>query len=278
MSQKYEKKIIYDIGMNNGDDTDFYLQRGFNVVGVEANPVLVAELQERFAKEVASKRLHIVGKAISSRAGRARFAVNRVHSNFGTLHDVFVSRNDRMGCESDFIEVECVKFEEVLREYGIPYYMKIDIEGCEMLCLEALRGFVGRPTYISLESCVTTPGCSIRDTIAELRVLRTLGYSRFKYVDQALIPGSTRDLSLEGEVLTYTFPRISSGPFGEETPGTWQSVRSAAIFGMTLRVADDLCGISGRLYSSRGVWRLRRLRHRLTGHLEHWYDLHAALA
>ncbi len=271
-------KIIYDVGMNRGEDTDFYLKRGFNVVGVEANPALVDELHERFAKEVTSGRLHIVGKAINSRSGRARFAVNRVHSNFGTLQDEFVSRNNAIGCESDFIEVECIMFEEVLREYGIPYYMKIDIEGCEMLCLEALRGFGNHPTYISLESCVATPGCGIRDTIAELRVLRELGYSRFKYVDQARIAGSVRHLSLEGEPITHTFPRISSGPFGAETPGSWNSARSTAIRGIALRLVDDLCGHSGRLYGSRGVWRLRRLRHRLTGHLEHWYDLHAALA
>ena len=32
--------IIFDIGMHCGEDTDFYLKKGFTVVGVEANPEL----------------------------------------------------------------------------------------------------------------------------------------------------------------------------------------------------------------------------------------------
>ena len=29
--------IIFDIGMHRGEDTDFYLKKGFTVVGVEVN-------------------------------------------------------------------------------------------------------------------------------------------------------------------------------------------------------------------------------------------------
>ncbi len=30
--------LIFDVGMNNGDDTDFDLAKGFRVVAIEANP------------------------------------------------------------------------------------------------------------------------------------------------------------------------------------------------------------------------------------------------
>ena len=36
-----EKNLIYDVGMSNGDDTAYYLHRGFRVVAIEANPLLV---------------------------------------------------------------------------------------------------------------------------------------------------------------------------------------------------------------------------------------------
>ena len=38
------KGLIFDIGMNNGNDTDFYLAKGFHVVAVEANPFLALQL------------------------------------------------------------------------------------------------------------------------------------------------------------------------------------------------------------------------------------------
>jgi hypothetical protein len=42
MKLKYHPQLIYDVGMNNGDDTAYYLRRGFRVLAIEANLDLVA--------------------------------------------------------------------------------------------------------------------------------------------------------------------------------------------------------------------------------------------
>jgi FkbM family methyltransferase len=44
-------KLIYDVGMHNGDDTAYYLRRGFRVIAIEPNPALVATAAERFRRE-----------------------------------------------------------------------------------------------------------------------------------------------------------------------------------------------------------------------------------
>src|SRR5262249_5480686 len=49
---KYNPGLIYDVGMNNGDDTAYYLRRGFRVVAIEPNPALVATACERFRREI----------------------------------------------------------------------------------------------------------------------------------------------------------------------------------------------------------------------------------
>jgi hypothetical protein len=46
--------LLYDVGMNNGDDTAYYLYKGFRVVAVEADPVLVEAARERFAEPSSS--------------------------------------------------------------------------------------------------------------------------------------------------------------------------------------------------------------------------------
>lgn len=46
--------LIIDVGMHNGQDTAFYLAKGFDVVALEANPVLVDAARIRFASEIES--------------------------------------------------------------------------------------------------------------------------------------------------------------------------------------------------------------------------------
>ena len=270
-------RLVYDVGMHRGEDTDFYLKRGHRVVGIEANPNLVAELNARFKAEISTGQLRIIDKAINSHAGVARFAINQTNSVWGTLRDEFIARNDALGSPSTIIEVECLTFGQIVHEYGMPYYLKIDIEGCDLLCLEALSEFDERPRYVSIETVATAPQRGIADTIAELRLLHRLGYKRFQYVDQAPIANSTHHFSIEGPPLTYTFPAESSGPFGAELPGRWRSFATTAVRGVSLRVIDDFWGHGGWLGSLIGANRSRNLRRRLSGRDSHWYDLHAAI-
>ena len=37
-----DPKLVYDVGVHRGDDTAYYLHKGFRVVGVEANPAMAA--------------------------------------------------------------------------------------------------------------------------------------------------------------------------------------------------------------------------------------------
>ena len=270
------RRLVYDLGMHGGEDTAFYLKRGFEVVGVEANPRLVEMLDEKFAREIRFGQLRIVGKAINSHPGRAKFLVNAV-SVWGTLTEAFAERNAGEGAEAHEIMVECVTFADILREYGMPYYLKMDIEGCESFCLDDLREFSGRPRYISVESRATSPGNGFADTLRELRTLCELGYHRFRYLDQATIPGRTDELTGEGEPIRYTFPEHSSGPFGKDLGHGWHSYAGAAVAGLSLRAVDDVCGQNGRLRGRRGMHRMGRIRARLTGRPEHWYDLHACM-
>jgi len=55
--------------MNNGDDTAYYLSLSFRTVAIEANPQLVEQAKLRFAREIASGRLHILNIGITDREG-----------------------------------------------------------------------------------------------------------------------------------------------------------------------------------------------------------------
>src|SRR3954471_13164175 len=59
--------VIYDFGMNNGDDVEYYLLKCDKVVAVEANSSLCDLAGERFASEIKSGRLTILNVALADR-------------------------------------------------------------------------------------------------------------------------------------------------------------------------------------------------------------------
>ena len=65
--------LIYDVGMHEGKDTEFYLRKGFRVVAIEANPELADKVRNRLSADVESGRLTILELAISDRDGLADF-------------------------------------------------------------------------------------------------------------------------------------------------------------------------------------------------------------
>jgi FkbM family methyltransferase len=267
--------LVYDVGMHLGEDAHYYLTRGYRVIGVEANPILIPALRARFSNEIDAGRLTIVDKGISDTPGTARFAINDKLSIWGSLSRDFIDRNTRRGAPSNFVDIQCVRFDDLLNAHGIPDYLKIDIEGADMLCIDALRRFPDRPQYISIESCVSSPGKGVLDALSEISKLTALGYRKFKFIEQSAIPGtSIAFIAPGGELRTYAFPEHSSGPFGEDIPGEWVNSSTARSQAVRLTANAALLGHKF-LYRALPFRVVRRARWALKGGGDPWYDLHA---
>ena len=78
-----ENTLIFDVGAHIGEDSEFYLRKGFNVVAVEANPALCDGLKQRFADEIDDGRFILVDKAIAEQAGSVAFFVNSTTNAYG---------------------------------------------------------------------------------------------------------------------------------------------------------------------------------------------------
>ena len=129
-------RLVYDVGMNNGDDTAYYLYRGFRVIAIEASPVLAAKGRERFASEIASGQLTLLNIGIAAKSGVMDFWINDYNADWSSFLPEF---GCRLGTPSHQVKVNCVPFIDVLRQYGTPFCLKIDIEGYDDLCLQALE-------------------------------------------------------------------------------------------------------------------------------------------
>lgn len=225
-----------DIGAHAGDDTRFYLDKGFAVVAVEANPVLASEMRQRFSDDIEKGLLTIEPCAIGSTDGSMTFSVHKTQSLFSSLTPNFELRPED---EFDKIEVKCVSAASIFRRHGTPHYLKIDIEGGELAVISALQDFE-KPKFVSIEVSGDIEEC--------VRLLISFGYDRFKIVDQSLnetlaCPFPPR----EGRFVNTQFSAHMSGLFGRETAGHW--------------ITDDQIVTAVRNID----WRFQR-----------WYDLHAA--
>jgi FkbM family methyltransferase len=228
-------KLVYDVGLHDGSDTAYYLRLGFRVIAIEADTGLADAAADRFAREIAAGQLEIVNVGISAQRGVARFWVCDDHSEWSSFDREIAARR---GCAHHPIDIPTLPFDAVLKEYGIPHYCKIDIEGNDYLCLAAMEPELC-PAYVSVE-LARAPGTDL------LSMLSELGYKRFKIIDQ------TRFCSVEPKIQRllherspigaatrrinrlrsrsshrgWRFPPGSSGAIGPATPGRWLHANS----------------------------------------------------
>jgi FkbM family methyltransferase len=251
----YQHDLIYDVGMFNGDDTAYYLHKGYRVVSIEANPGWVAKGQERFASALQAGRLTIVNVAIGPEEGIAELLVPE-HENDATLDKAIAAHWGQIPVQT--VKVRTARFRDIQAEYGVPFYLKIDIEHFDHYCLEDLDPF-DLPRYVSFEA----------HYIQDLLTMRSKGFEAFKIIRQfvhkqlhyevtdvkesikrrlAGRPGLVKALGFPGllryklgqlvhkqnaappsALSDWVFPGMSSGPFAEETDGPWRSFEEAAM-------------------------------------------------
>jgi hypothetical protein len=222
---------------------------------------------------IAAGTMHIVSGAVSpAPVDRLSFFVNTVQSQWGTLNPDWVARNERRGAPSNQIEVERVNILEAFERWGMPYYLKIDIEGSDTAVLRALLETNERPQYVSFESDIN----SYKQALRDIELLRSLGYRKFKPVQQCTIEGThSRFSTRTGDDLEYTFERGASGPFGEDIAGSWLTCQECRRAYRTIFAKYWMVGHKSVFFPN-GWHKARRKVETVLGRAG-WHDLHASL-
>lgn len=272
-------ELIFDIGMHRGEDAEFYLLKGFRVVGVEADPELAAYCKSKLTRFIDCGQLDIIPRAIvdSERMVLPSSTVTFYRASVsvcGTLSAEREAHYKREGVRTEAIQVPTISFQELLERYGVPYYAKIDIEGGDICCLETLLRCGVRPQFLSVEA----EKYDLGEQKQQLDLLSNIGYKKFQLTQQL---GGFRNQHVEsppreGRFVEWQFPSASSGLFGKELPGVeWVDAvdieRRLRIFARQER-RWGIDGIQRNWFGKKlhGVLK-RMLRDPLPG----WYDIHA---
>jgi FkbM family methyltransferase len=213
-----ERRVIYDIGANNGDDIPYYLKKADLVVAVEADPILCERMQTRFAAEIDRGTLIVENCVLTA-------------EDLGASVPFYICTEDNVKSQFPVPKYNLETYEQILlpaktidrliEAYGTPYYIKIDIENYDHILLKSLFDKGIRSEYISAESHRIEVFC----------LLACLGkYDSFKLVDGYSVKDTYRDWSVNTQSGTekFSFPLHSAGPFGEDVAGEW--LDAAAMF------------------------------------------------
>lgn len=214
VSMAASPQLIMDIGLNDGIDSWFYLNKGFKVVAIEADPVLVEQFSAKASQFIARKQFIIENIGIGSKTGTFTFYKNLENDQWSSFEKSIGTRNNT---RYDEVQVQCVQARTLFEKYGIPYYLKVDIEHFDIHVVKGLYAFTEKPKYISVEA--TTPQLILE--------LFALGYRKFQLVNQSTLwkvkpPYPAR----EGTYFDLQFTDHSSGLFGEELEGAWLNLES----------------------------------------------------
>lgn len=190
----YQENLIYDVGFHKGEDTRVYLREGFRVVAIEANPLLAEEGKKLFAKEIQDGRLTLLNIGVGNEFGELDFWVNDYLTEWSSFDK---SAGCRSGSACHSVKVKCIPLTEVFKEYGVPFYFKVDIEGYDIYCLQQIDPAC-KPKYLSTEAW----------SVEWLRLLHEKGYTKFKIINQRWVPPH-RYCAGAFENTIYTQPLLS---------------------------------------------------------------------
>lgn len=135
------KDLCFDLGAHLGNRTAVWRQLGARVVAVEPQPRCIQALEHQFAKDAS---VTILPVAVSGHSGEATFYINSGSPTISTLRDRpwqehMAGYSSRHESWDRAIVVRTKTLEDLIREYGVPAFCKIDIEGSELDVLSGLN-------------------------------------------------------------------------------------------------------------------------------------------
>jgi FkbM family methyltransferase len=154
-----EGELVFDVGANVGEKTDIFLRLGARVVAVEPDARNQEVLRSKFLKyRLVPRPVVLVAQAMSDKVGVEKMWIDGPGSALNTLSQKWADslRADKKRFEHsvdamEFAEernVETTTLDQLIAVHGVPFFIKIDVEGHELQVLKGMRQPV---PYVSFE-------------------------------------------------------------------------------------------------------------------------------
>jgi len=165
--------LVFDVGANLGQKTQIFANLGARVVSIEPEQRCCEYVRRRFRS---STQVTVVNAAVADSPGQLRLYVNPQTPEISTLDRDWLTTGpdkDKAGRIEEQV-VEVVTLTQLIERFGVPDYVKIDVEGFET---QVLRGLSVPVRHVSFEFHVD----NVAPLIERLDLIKALGEYTFNY-------------------------------------------------------------------------------------------------
>jgi len=139
--------LCFDIGTNLGNRIDVFLELGAKVIAIEPQKGCVKYLKRKYKDKIIT-----LNKAVGEKNEKKEFFIAKYSSTLSSLSKDWIDEvkktrfKDVKWNKKEIIDV--VSLDSLIKEFGIPDFIKIDVEGYE---LEVLKGLTKKINMLSFE-------------------------------------------------------------------------------------------------------------------------------
>ena len=207
-------KIIFDIGCNEGQNIEYFLNKADYVVGIEANPFLINNIRKKFKKDLRKKKLFLENIALSEKNTNSIFYINKKKN--------YLSQLEKPKNILDYkkIDIKTKVASQIIKKYLKKLklknieFIKIDIEtSSEKVFEDLLRNNI-LPKFLSIEA----------QSPKILELILKSPYKSFKFLNGKDIGTKLKKLNIidkNDNKIKFDFKIHSAGPYGKDIPGRY---------------------------------------------------------
>ena len=129
-------KLCFDIGANIGDWSLANINRYEKIVAIEASPLTFQKLQENCKHD----RIEVLNYCVCNNGGQDITFYHADEDTLSTLNKEWLTNESSRYCNKKYTEINCktILLDSLIKKYGEPDLIKVDVESGEYICLSSL--------------------------------------------------------------------------------------------------------------------------------------------
>lgn len=164
-------ELYFDVGAHLGEKSKPFINKNIRTIMIEPLPSCVKKLQKLYSK---NHNVKIIPKGLGSRNSFKTLLINKQMPTISTFAKHWKSGRFSNSKWEKKIRIEITTLDNLIKKFGNPQYIKIDVEGYE---LNVIKGLTKKSGIISFE--ITSE--FFDEAIKCLKHLKKLSYNNFTF-------------------------------------------------------------------------------------------------